>query len=213
MKKPIIISVVLISLAYLSPIFTAFYCRENLSQSIKIDGSDPFSAMILIAYGIHVVRYFKSIFNSQVADNQALINRLNVIWAIFYLFISGFIFYHAYHYEPNMGYNFLLILFGIFMMIDGNYQSVILPKFLGFESGIAEGYGDNVYKKSQRLKGRFQFYFGLVILILFLVLPNTPQTLLFGIGGIIFTYYLGSWWIMFKNTQIIADSEAKSKTK
>ena len=213
MKKLKSVPTTLISLLYLSPIFITIYFRENLSQSINTDGSDPFSAMILVAYGIHVIRYFKSVFNPQVVDNQPLNNRLNIIWALFYLSISGLIFYYAYHYEPNMGYNPLLILFGIFMMIDGNYQSVILPKFLGFESGIAEGYGDNVYKKSQRLKGRFQFYFGLVILILFLVLPNTPQTLLFGIGGIIFTYYLGSWWIMFKNTQIIADSEAKSKTK
>ena len=213
MKKPTNIFKILISLSYLSPVFAALYLRENLSQFIKIDGSDPFSAMILIAYGVHVVRYFKSIFNPQVVDNQVIINRLNVIWALFYISISGFIFYYAYHYEPNMGYNSLLILFGIFMMIDGNYQSVILTKFWGFKREVAEGYKENLYKKSQRLKGRFQFYFGLTILMLFSILPNTPQILLFGIGGIIFTYYLGSWWIMNKNTQIIIESEAKLKTK
>ena len=209
MKKSTTIPSLLISLAYLSPIFTIFYFRNELAQSIKTDGSDPFSSMILIAYGIHIIRYFKSIFNSQVTDNQALINRLNAVWALFYLSISGLIFYYAYHYEPNRGYNSLLILFGIFMMIDGNYQSVILPKNSAFESRIIQGYEDNVHRKSQRLKGRFQFYLGLAILIIFLVLPNNPQILLFGIGGILLTYYLGSWWIMYKNTQIIADSEAK----
>ena len=213
MKKLTNISKTLICLSYLSPAFVALYFKENLTQSINIDGSDPFSAMILIAYGIHVMRYFKSIFNTQVADNQVLINRLNGIWALFYISISGFIFYYAYYYEPNMGYNSLLILFGIFLMIDGNYQSVILTKFWGFKREMSEDYGDNIYKKSQRLKGRFQFYFGLAVVMLFLILPNTPQILLFGIGGIIFTYYLGAWWIMYKNTQITAESEAKSKTK
>ena len=202
MKKLKSVPTILISLLYLSPIFITIYFRENLSQSINTDGSDPFSAMILVAYGIHVIRYFKSIFNPQVVDNQPLNNRLNIIWALFYLSISGLIFYYAYHYEPNMGYNPLLILFGIFMMIDGNYQSVILPKNPAFERRIIEGYEDNVHRKSQRLKGRFQFYFGLAILITFLVLPNTPQMLLFGIGGIILTYYLGSWWILFKTHKL-----------
>lgn len=212
-KSIIIIPAILISLAYLSPIFILFYFRENLSQSINTDGSDPFSAMIFIAYGVHIIRYFKSVFKQQVSDNQLLNNRLKITWALFYLSVSGLVFYYANHYEPNMGYNPLLILFGIFLMIDGNYQTIILPKKGAFESVVAEGYEEIIYRKSQRLQGRFQFYFGLVILITFLILPNTPQILLFGIGGIIFTYYLGAWWITYKNTQIIAESEAKSKTK
>jgi len=56
MKKQAIIPAILISLAYLSLIFLTLYFRENLSQSINIDGSDPFSAIILIVYGIHVIK-------------------------------------------------------------------------------------------------------------------------------------------------------------
>jgi hypothetical protein len=212
MKKLNKISTVLVSLAYLSPVFMAIYFREKLFQSINT-GSFNLSlvTMMVIPYGIHIFRYFKSIWKTQETENQAIINRSRIIWVLFYFSVLGIGFYYANHHEPNMGYNPLLILFGIFMMIDGNYQSVILPKNIAFENGIGEGYEENVYKKSQRLKGRFQFYFGLIITILFLILPNTPKMWLYGIGGMLFTYYIGSWVFMYKNTQIIAGSEAKTK--
>jgi hypothetical protein len=211
MKKLNKISTVLISLAYLSPIFIAIYFREKLFQSINTGSFNLLSGMMVIPYVIHVFRYFKSIWNPQVSENQALKNRLNIIWAFFILSVSGLGPYYMNHHEPNAGYNPLFVLFGIFMMIDGNYQSVIVPKSIAFENGIGEGYEENVYKKSQKLKGRFQFYFGFIITILFLILPNTPKMWLYGIGGILFTYYIGAWVFMYKNTQIIADSEAKTK--
>lgn len=211
MKKKNITSILLISFAYLSPIFTTIFFRNELSNSVSLDGSDPFSAMIIIAYGIQIFKYFKSIFKIQVYENQALEDRLKIVWSFFYLSISGFIIYYAYHYEPDMGHNPLLILFGIFMMIDGNYQYVISPKNMGLENGIGEGYEENVYRKSQRLRSRFQFYLGLGIVITFLILPNTHKMWLYGIIGIMTVYYIGGWIFMYKNTQIIADSEAKTK--
>ena len=212
MKKSTIISTLLISLAYLSPIFTAFYFREKLSQSISTDGSDPFSSMMLFACGIHVFRYFKSLWKPKIANNQLLNIRLSIIWAFFYLCISGFIYYYIFYKNPNASYNPILILFGIFMMIDGNYQSVIIStNIFVFKSSIRERNKSNIYKKSQRLEGRFQFYFGLVIVILFIILPNTTKIFLFGILGILFAYYLGSCWVMYKKSQTIADTEVKTK--
>ena len=105
MKKSTIISTLLISLAYLSPIFTAFYFREKLSQSISTDGSDPFLGMMLFAYGIHVFRHFKSLWKPKIANNQLLNNRLSIIWAFFYLCISGFIYYDIFYKNPNVSYN------------------------------------------------------------------------------------------------------------
>jgi hypothetical protein len=211
MKKLNIISKVLISLAYLSPIFMAIIFREKLYQSRHTGSFNFFCGLLIMPYVIHVFRYFKSIWNPQVSENQALKNRLNIIWAFFILSVSGLGSYYMNHHEPSAGYNPLFILFGIFMMIDGNYQSVIVPKSIAFENGIGEGYEENVYRKSQRLKGRFLFYFGLIIIILFLVLPNTPKMLFYGFGGVLFVYYIGSWVFMYKNTQIIADSESKTK--
>ncbi len=211
MKKSNIISIILVSLAYLSPIFTTIYFRNELSQSINLDGSDPFSGMIIGAYIIYLFKYFMSLWKPPVIDNQILNSRLKVVWAFFYLFISGFIFYYAFYYEPNIGHNPVLVLFGTFMMIDGNYQSVTLPKNTDFENGIGAGYEENVYRKSQRLKGRFQFYLGLIIFVSFAILPNTTKMWLYGIIGILTTYYIGGWIFMYKNTQIIAESEAKTK--
>jgi hypothetical protein len=204
-------STISISLASLSPVFIAIYFRERLFQSINTGSFNLFSGMMIVPYAVHVYRYFKSVLKPQESENQSVINRSKIIWALFYFSVLGVFFYYVNQPKPNMGYNPLLILFGIFMMIDGNYQSVILPKNIALESGIGEGYEENVYKKSQRLKGRFQFYFGLIIVILFLILPNTPKMWLYGIGGILFTYYISAWVFMYKNTQIIADSEAKTK--
>jgi hypothetical protein len=211
MKKLNKFSTILISFAYLSPVFIAIYFREKLFQSINTGSFNLFSGMMVIPYGVSIFRYFKSIWKPQEAENQSIINRSRIIWTFFYFSVLGIGFYYANHHEPNIGYNSLLILLGVFMMIDGNYQSVILPKNVALENGIGEGYEENVYKKSQRLKGRFQFYFGLIIVILFLILPNTPKMWLYGIGGIVFTYYIGAWVFMYKNTQIIAESEAKTK--
>jgi hypothetical protein len=211
MKKLNKISTVLISIAYLSPIFIAIYFREKLFQSINTGSFNLLSGMMVISYCVSIFKYFKSILKPQEAENQSIINRSRIIWVLFYFSVLGIGFYFANHHEPNMGYNPLVILLGIFMMIDGNYQSVILPQNIAFENGIGEGYEENVYKKSQRLKGRFQFYFGLIITILFLILPNTPKMWLYGIGGILFTYYIAAWVFMYKNTQIISDSEAKTK--
>jgi hypothetical protein len=211
MKKLNKFSTILVSLVYLSPVFMAIIFREKLYQSINTGSFNMFSGMLVIPYVIHVFRYFKSILKPQEAENQLIINRSRIIWALFYFFVLGIGFYYANHHEPNMGYNPLLILLGVFMMIDGNYQSVILPKNVAIKNGIGEGYEENVYRKSQRLKGRFQFYFGLVIMILFLILPNTTKIWLYGLGGIIFTYYIAAWVFMYKNTQTIAESEAKTK--
>jgi hypothetical protein len=195
----------------LSPIVMVIYCGEKFFQSINSGGFNLFSGMMIVPYCVNIFNHLKSIWKQQETENQLLDNRLKIVWAFFYLFISGFIVYYSYYHEPNMGYNPLLILFGVFMMIDGNYQSVILPKNVVLEMGIGKGYEESVYRKSQRLKGRFQFYFGLAILILFLILPNTPYMLLYGIVGILVTYYIGAGWMMYKNTQIIAESEAKTK--
>ena len=211
MKNRNIVSIILISLAYLSPIFTTLYFRNELSKTINLDGSDPFSAWIIVAYLVHIFKYFKNLFKPQIVENQALNSSLKIVWATFYLSILGLVFYYTHHYEPNMGYIAVLVLFGIFIMIDGNYQSVILPKNIAFENGIGEGYEENVYKKSQRLTERFQFYFGLVIVIFFLILLNTLIIWLYGIFGILTTYYVGGWFFMYRNTQIIADSESKTK--
>jgi hypothetical protein len=211
MKKLNKFSTILISLAYLSPVFIAIIFREKLYQLRHTGSFNFFCGFLIMPYVIYIFRYFKSIWSPQVSENQALNNRLNIIWAFFILSVSGLGPYYMNHHESNSGYNPLFVLFGIFMMIDGNYQSVIVPKNIAFENGIGEGYEENVYRKSQRLKGRFLFYFGLIIVILFLVLPNTPKMLFYGFGGILFVYYIGSWIFMYKNTQIIADSEAKTK--
>lgn len=201
MKKPNPAIAVMISLAYLSPIFIAFYFREKLSLTINTDGFDPFSVPTLAAYGSHVFRHFKSLWKPQMPDNQSLNNRISIIWAFFYLCISGFICYYAFYKNLNASYNPILILFGIFMMIDGNYKSVILPKIAVFKRGIRERNKANIYKKSQRLEGRFQFYFGLVVVILFIILPNTTKIFLYGILGIVLTYCLGVLWGLYKNIQ------------
>lgn len=211
MKKPDLISKMFISLMYLSPLFLAIYFREKFFHSINTDRFDLLSGMIIVPYGVHVFKYFRSLFKPQVLENQSLNSRLSIVWAFFYLSISVLIFYYAYHNDSDMGYNPLVILLGVFLMIDGNYQSVIMPKNVAYENGMGEGYEENVYKKSQRLRGRFQFYFGLVVFILFVILPNTSKMWLYGIFGIITVYYIGGWIFMYKNTQIIANSEVKTK--
>jgi hypothetical protein len=211
MKKQNITSIALISLAYLSPVFVTLYFREKLFHSMNPKMFDFFSGMMIVFYGVHIFKYFMRLFKPQIVEKQSSNNRLNIIWAFFCLSVSILMFYYSNNHDLNAGYNPLVILFGIFMMIDGNYQSVILPKNVALENGIGEGYEENVYRKSQRLKGRFQFYLGLIIVITFLILPNTPRMWLYGFGGIMFIYYIGGWIFMYKNTQIIADSEAKTK--
>ena len=173
-----------------------------------------FIGMTVVVYLGKLIEIVRSIYKPESPKFEKLNLRLRIIWAIFFVFTSGLLLYYSFNYTPNLGYNAFFILFGISLMIQGNYQSV-LPKRIGlnsFSATYAHTYGDTFYKKSQKLTGKFEFYFGLLVILIFLILPNTKQVAVGGIIGILILYYLGSWVIIYRNTQIIAESEANNKT-
>jgi hypothetical protein len=212
MKKLNLALTIIIFCAYLSPIFTLIYFRETSFIISLSNTSDSFLPMVIIAYIGHLIKYLRNIQTIKNPDFDPLAYKLRIVWAFYYLSIAILFTYYAFNFEPNIGYNYFLIVFGFFLMIDGNYQ-VVLPK----ESVITDvtaktyavTYGNSSYRKYQRNTGRFQFYLGLLIVIILLILPNT-RTMWFYCSALIFViYYAGDLWIMFRNKKII--SEAKTK--
>lgn len=214
MKKSKILLTIIIILAYVSPLIVAILFHDKPFFESFLGFTGGFIGMAFVIYLGKVIETIKSIYKPESPEFEKLNLILRIIWAVFCVFISGLLLYYSFNYTPNLGYNAFFILFGIFLMIQGNYQSV-LPKKMGlnsFAATYADTYGDSFYRKSQKLTGKFEFYFGLLIVLIFLILPNTVQVALGGIFGIFIFYYLGSWVIIYKNTQIIAESEAKNKT-
>lgn len=203
-----------IILAHLSPmVVVIFFYDKPFFDSIS-NFATTFLGITFVAYVGKIIEIIKSFSKPEYIENEYINLKLKVIWSIFCLLVSGFLLYYAFNYIPKMGFNVFFILFGVFLMIQGNYQS-ILPKREGLKNSVAatydNAYGDVFYKKSQALTGRYEFYSGLFITLIFLILPNTIPVSVGGIFGILIFYYLGSWIILYKNTQIIADSEAKTK--
>lgn len=214
MKNSKILSIIAIILAYISPLIVAILFHDKPFFESFLDFTGGFIGMAFVIYLGKVIETIKSIYKPENPEFEKLNLRLRIIWAVFCVLASTLLLYYSFNYTPDLGYNAFFILFGIFLMIQGNYQSV-LPKKIGlnnFAATYADTYGDAFYKKSQKLTGQFEFYFGLLIVFLFLILPNTKQVALGGMFGIFILYYLGSWVIIYKNTQIIAESEAKNKT-
>ncbi|MEA5459715.1 hypothetical protein VB796_11720 [Arcicella sp. LKC2W] len=215
MKKPKTLLTIIIILAYVSPLIVVILFRDKPFFESFFSFAIGFIGMLTVAYFGKLIEIIKSIYKSESDDFEKLNLKLKIIWAVFCVLTSVLILYYSFNYTPNLGYNAFFILFGIFLMIQGNYQSV-LPKKMGLQNSMTatygDTYGDTFYKKSQKLTGKFEFYFGLLVVIIFLILPNTKQVAVGGIFGIFILYYLGSWVIIYKNTQIIAESEAKNKT-
>jgi hypothetical protein len=215
MKKPKTLLIIIIILAYVSPLIVAILFHEKPFFESFLSFTVGFMGVLVIAYLGKLIEIIKSIYKPESPEFERLNLRLKIIWAVFCVLTSGLLLYYSFNYTQNMGYNAFFILFGIFLMIQGNYQSV-LPKKIGLQNNMvaayADTYGDTFYKKSQKITGKFEFYFGLLIVFIFLIIPNTKQVALGGIFGIFILYYLGSWVIIYKNTQIIAESEAKNKT-
>lgn len=213
MKNSKTFLIIVIILAYVSPliVFILFYDKPFFEPFLTFVAG--FIGALVVAYLGKIIEIIRSIYKPESLEFEKLNLRLRTIWAVFCVLTSGLLLYYSFNYTPNLGYNAFFILFGIFLMIQGNYQS-ILPKKMGlnsFAAIYANTYGDTFYKKSQKLNGKFEFYFGLLVILIFLILSNTKQVAVGGIFGILIFYYLGSWWIMYKNTQIIAESEAKTK--
>lgn len=215
MKNSKILSIIAIILAYISPLIVAILFHDKPFFESFLDFTGGFIGMAFVIYLGKVIETIKSIYKPENPEFEKLNLRLRIIWAVFCVLASTLLLYYSFNYTPDLGYNAFFVLFGIFLMIQGNYQSV-LPQKMGLQTNItaayANTYGDAFYKKSQKLIGKFEFYFGLLIVLIFLILPNTKQIAVGGIFGIFIFYYLGSWVIIYKNTQIIAESEAKNKT-
>jgi hypothetical protein len=202
MKKSNLALTIIIFCAYLSPIFTLIYFRETPFCISLSNASDPFLPMVFIAYIGHLIKYLRNIQTVKNSDSDPLAYKLRIVWAFYYLSIAILLTYYTFNFEPNMGYNYFLVVFGFFLMIDGNYQ-VILPK----ESVITDvtaktyavTYGNSSYRRYQRNTGRFQFYLGLLIVIILLILPNTRTMWFYGSALIFVIYYSGDLWIMFRN--------------
>lgn len=215
MKKPKTLLIIVIILAYVSPLIVVILFHDKPFFESFLSFAEGFIAMTFVIYLGKLVEIVKSLYKPESPEFEKLNLRLRIIWAVFCVFTSGLLLYYSFNYTPNLGYNAFFILFGIFLMIQGNYQG-ILPKKMGLQNNMAalysDTYGDTYYKKSQKITGKFEFYFGLLIVLIFLIIPNTIQVAVGGIFGILILYYLGSWVIIYKNTQIIAESEAKNKT-
>lgn len=214
MKSSKTLLAIIIILAYVSPLIVAILFHDKPIFESFLGFTGGFIGMLVVVYLGKLIEIIRSVYKPESPEFEKLNLRLRIIWSVFCVFASGLLLYYSFNYTPDLGYNAFFILFGIFLMIQGNYQSV-LPKKMGlnnFADTYADTYGDAFYKKSQKLTGKFEFYFGLLIVFLFLILPNTKQVALGGIFGIFILYYLGSWVIIYKNTQIIAESEAKNKT-
>jgi len=214
MKNAKTLLLIVIILAHVSPLIVVILFHDKPFFESISDFMSGFLGGVFIAYVGKIIEIIKGFYKPEKLEFESFNLKLRVIWSIFCLLSSGLLIYYTFNYTPNYGYNAFFILFGIFLMIQGNYQS-ILPKKVGMLDSIAAtyngAYGDVFYKKSQKLTGKFEFYFGLLVLIIFLILPNTIQVSVGGIFGILILYYLGSWVIIYKNTQIIAESEAKKK--
>jgi hypothetical protein len=214
MKKSKTLLTIIIILAYISPLIVPILFHDKPFFESFLSFTVGFIGMAFIAYLGKFVEIIKSIYKSESPEFENLNLRLKIVWATFCVVTSALLLYYSFNYTSNLGYNAFFILFGIFLMIQGNYQSV-LPKKMGLNSFAAtytDTYSDAFYKKSQKLTGTFEFYFGLITILIFLILPNTKQIAVGGIFGILILYYLGSWVIIYKNTQIMAESEAKNKT-
>ena len=214
MKNSNFILLIVTIFAYSSPLLVFIFLHEKPFFEPFVDFVGGFIAVAAVAYFKDLIDVIKNIRKSENHDFEGIKLKLRIIWSIFYLLISSLLLYYSFNYKPDLGYNNFFILFGIFLMIKGNYQS-ILPKNIGLKDSFAgnydNAYGDVFYKKSQKLAGKFEFYFGLSVVIVFIILPNIIQVAVGGILGIVFLYYLGSWIFMYKNTQIITKSEAKTK--
>jgi hypothetical protein len=214
MKKSEILLKIVIILAHISPliVFILFYDRPFFA-SIFYFATGLIAGFLVVGIG-KIIEIIKGIYKPESLEFNGINLRLRIVWSMFFLLTSGLLLYYTFYYVPQTGFNAFFILFGIFLMIQGNYQGV-LPKKEGMQNSMAanysDAYGDGFHKKSQALTGRYGFYFGLFITLIFLILPNTQQVAVGGIFGILIIYYLGSWVIIYKNTQIIAESEAKNK--
>ena len=214
MKSSKTLLAIIIILAYISPLIVAIIFHDKPFFESFLGFTGGFIGMLVVVYLGKLIEIIRSVYKPESPEFEKLNLRLRIIWAMFCVFTSGLLLYYSFSYTPDLGYNAFFILFGIFLMIQGNYQS-ILPKKMGlnsFAATYADTYGDIFYKKSQKLTGKFEFYFGLLIVLIFSILPNTKQVAVGGMFGILILYYLGSWVIIYKNTQIIAESEAKNKT-
>jgi hypothetical protein len=214
MKSSKTLLAIIIILAYISPLIVAIIFHDKPFFESFLGFTGGFIGMLVVVYLGKLIEIIRSVYKPESPEFEKLNLRLRIIWAMFCVFTSGLLLYYSFSYTPDLGYNAFFILFGIFLMIQGNYQSV-LPKKMGlnsFAATYADTYGDIFYKKSQKLTGKFEFYFGLLIVLIFSILPNTKQVAVGGMFGILILYYLGSWVIIYKNTQIIAESEAKNKT-
>ena len=214
MKNSKLILLIATIIAYTSPLLVFIIFNEKPFFEPFVGFVGGFISVAIVAYFKDLIDVFKNIRKTENPDFEQLNLKIRGVWSIFYLLTSGLLLYYSFNYTPNLGYNNFFILFGIFLMIQENYQG-ILPKKVGMLNSIAatynDAYGDVFYKKSQKLTGKFEFYFGLSVVLVFAILPNILQVAVGGVIGILIFYYLGSWIFIYKNTQIIADSEAKTK--
>ena len=203
-----------IILAHISPliVFILFYDKPFL-DSISYFATGLIAGFFVVYIG-KIIEIIKSFYKSESVEFEGINLKLRIIWSVFFLLTSGLLLYYTFNYIPKTGFNAFFVLFGISLMIQGNYQG-ILPKKEGIQNSMAanydNAYGDVFYKKSQALTGKYEFYFGLLITLIFLILPNTIPIAVGGIFGILVFYYLGSWIVLHKNIKIIAESEAKTK--
>lgn len=210
-KTPLKIAIIL---AHISPlvVFVLFYDKPFLNAIS--DFATGVIAGFFVVYIGKIIEIIKGFYKPESIEFEGINLKLRIIWSIFFLLTSGLLLHYTFNYIPKTGFNAFFILFGIFLMIQGNYQGVLPKKAKPLDSIAATyngAYGDVFYKKSQALTGKYEFYFGLFIILIFLILPNTLPIAVGGIFGIMVLYYLGSWIFLYKNSQIIAETEAKTK--
>jgi tryptophan-rich sensory protein len=214
MKNSKLLLLIATIIAYTSPLLVFIVFNEKPFFEPFVGFVGGFISVAIVAYFKDLIFVFKNLRKVENPDFEQLNLKIRIVWSIFYLLTSGLLLYYSFNYTPNLGYNNFFILFGIFLMIQGNYQSVLRHEGElkdRFGANHNDAYGDIFYKKSQKLIGKFEFYFGLSVVIVFIVLPNIIQVAVGGVFGILIFYYLGSWIFIYKNTQIIAESEAKTK--
>ena len=214
MKNSKTLLIIVIILAYVSPLIVVILFHDKPFFESFLSFAIGFIGFLVVAYFGKLIEIIRSIYKPESPEFEKLNLRLIIIWAVFCVLTSGFLLYYSFNYTPDLGYSIFFILFGIFLMIQGNYQSILPKKMVrnSIAATYSDTYGDTFYKKSQKITGKFEFYFGLLVVLIFLILPNTIRVAVGGIFGILILYYLGSWIIIYKNTQIIAKSEAKNKT-
>lgn len=100
----------------------------------------------------------------------------------------------------NLTLRLFLILIGIMFMVEGNYRGLI-TKNSGIYMGIVDSILDEeLYKKTQRKIGRFEFWLGTVIAILPIMITDENNFIYFFTATNLI-FIIGICWIVYKSNK------------